>query len=76
MPGTVLHFLELDDVLLLLGRPRRLGLLELELPVVHDLDHGGPRRRRDFHQIQPAFLRRRERFVDWQNPELLAVGAR
>src|SRR6478672_4286838 len=33
-PGPVLHFLELDDVLLLLRRPRRLGLLELELPVV------------------------------------------
>src|SRR3954469_11898762 len=28
--GTVLHFLELDDVLLLLGRAGRLGLFELE----------------------------------------------
>src|SRR2546422_6553005 len=31
-PGTELHFLEMDHVLLLLGRPRRLRLLELELP--------------------------------------------
>jgi hypothetical protein len=38
--GAVLHFLELNDVLLFLGRAGGLGFLELELPVVHDLDHG------------------------------------
>src|SRR2546422_5716952 len=32
-PRPVFHFLEVDDVLLFLGRPRRLRLLELELPV-------------------------------------------
>src|SRR3989475_11049499 len=31
-PGTELHFLEMDHVLLLFRRPRRLRLLELELP--------------------------------------------
>jgi hypothetical protein len=54
--GPVLHFLQLNDVLLLLCRPRRLRLFELELPIVHDLDHGGPSRRSHFHEIQPAFL--------------------
>ena len=72
--GTVLHFLELDDVLLLLGRPRRLGLFELELPVVHDLDHGRARRRRHFHEVQPAFLRRGQRLFDGQDAQLLAVA--
>src|SRR5438128_1070644 len=36
-PRPVFHFLEVDDVLLFLRRPRRLRLLELELPVVHYL---------------------------------------
>ena len=62
--GPVLHFLQLDDVLLLLRRPRRLRLLELELPVVHDLDDGGPGRRCHFHEIQPAFLGGGQRLLD------------
>ena len=74
--GPVLHFLQLDDVLLLLRRPRRLGLLELELPVVHDLDHGRARRRRHFHEIEPAFLRGGERLFDGQDAQLLAVVRR
>ena len=53
-PGPVLDFLELDHVLLLLRLARLLGLLELELPVVHDADDGRPRRGRDFDQIQPC----------------------
>src|SRR5882724_7570992 len=67
-PRPVLHFLELDDVLLLLGRPGRLGFLELELPVVHDLDHGRARHRRYFHEIQPTVLGRRHCFVHRHDP--------
>src|SRR6266568_512144 len=72
-PGPVLHFLQMNDVLLLLRRPRRLRLLELELPVIHDLHDGGPGERRDFHQVQAPFLRGRDRFVDRQHPQLVAV---
>jgi hypothetical protein len=72
--GTVLHFLELDDVLLLLGGAGRLGFLELELPVVHDLDDGRARSGRHFHEIETAFLRRGERLFDREHSELLAVS--
>src|SRR5918999_1258618 len=51
-----LFVLYLDDVLLLLCRPRGLRLFEPELPVVHDLDDGGPCRRCHFHEVQPALL--------------------
>jgi len=57
-----------------LGRPRRLRLLELELPVVHDLRDRGPRERGDLDQIETAFHGRRERFLDAQHAQLLAVG--
>ena len=75
MPGSVLHFLELDDVLLLLREPRLLGHLELVLPVVHDADHGRTSGRGDFDEIQPCFLRHAQRRVHLENPELRAVGA-
>src|SRR2546422_7524809 len=51
-PRPVFHFLEVDDVLLFLGRPRRLRLLELELPVVHDLRDRGSRERRHLDQVE------------------------
>src|SRR3954451_13235954 len=70
----VLHFLELDDVLLLLGGPRRLGFLELVLPVVHDFDDGRPGSGGYLHEIQPAFLGGREGLFDRQDPELLTGG--
>src|SRR6476661_2673089 len=72
--GPVLHFLELDDVLLLLGSPGRLGFIELELPVVHDLDDGRPRGGRHFHEIQPAFLSGGKGLFDGQHAQLLAGG--
>src|SRR5687767_5099086 len=50
-PRAVLDLLEMDHVLLLLGLAGHLGLFELELPIVHDANHGGPRHRRDFDQI-------------------------
>src|SRR5919112_599347 len=68
---TVLYFLQLNDVLLLLCRPRRLGLLELEFPVVHDLDYRGPSGGSHLHEIQSAFHRRCQSFLDRQNTELL-----
>src|SRR5262249_24691918 len=70
----VLHFLQLNDVLLLLGGPCRLRFFELELAVVHDLDHGRARHRRHFHEIQPTVLRCRQRFVYGHHPQLLASG--
>ena len=55
-PRAVLHFLELDDVLLLLRDPRPFGLFELELPEVHDPDHWWTRRRGYFHEVESMFL--------------------
>src|SRR5687768_8358398 len=72
--GPVLHFLQLYDVLLLLRRPRRLRLLELELPVVHDLDDGRTGGRSHFHEVQPAFLGGGQRLLYGQNAELLTLG--
>ena len=64
-------FLEVNYVLLLLGSPGGLGLLELELPVVHDLDHRRTSRGGDFYQIETPFVRRSERFLDGKDSELL-----
>ena len=44
------------------------AFLELVFPVVHDLDHGWPRRRRYLNQVLPAFLGQRQRFVDGKTP--------
>src|SRR3954471_10903030 len=71
---TVLHFLELNDVLLLLGGAGRLGFLELVFPVVHDLDDGRPGSGSYLHEIQSAFLGGREGLFDRQDPELLTGG--
>jgi hypothetical protein len=73
--GPVLHFLQLNDVLLLLRRPRRLRLFELEFPVVHDLDDGRAGSRSHFHEVQPAILGGGQRLLNGQNAELLTFGA-
>src|SRR5690606_35581920 len=52
----------------------RLGLLELVLAVVHDLDHGRSRHRRHLDQVQAAFLRCGQRLFHREYPELLAFG--
>src|SRR4029077_8693334 len=70
---AILHFLQLDHVLFLLRRACRLGFLELELAVVHDLDHGGARRRRHFHQVQTALSRYGQCLFDGQYTQLAAV---
>jgi len=73
-PRPVFHFLEVDDVLLFLGRPRRLRLLELELPVVHDLRDRGSRERRHLDQVEASLLRRGQRFSTSSTPVALRRG--
>src|SRR6267378_7043078 len=63
----------MNHVLLFLRGARRLRLLELVFPIVHDLDDGGPGERRDFHQIQAPFIRGGDRFIDRQHAQLVAV---
>ncbi len=70
----VLHFLEQNDVLLFLRLARLLGLLEFVFAVVHDADHGWPRERRDFDQIQSSFECRGECRVPVEDSELRPVG--
>src|SRR2546430_5240666 len=48
---TEIYTLSLHDAL-----PICLRLLELEFPVVHDLDHGGPGERRDFQDRKSTRL--------------------
>src|ERR1041384_6020424 len=69
----VLHFFQMNHVLLFLRGARRLGLLELELAVVHDLDHGRPGERRDFHEIQAPLMRGGQGFIDRQHAQRVAV---
>lgn len=64
-------FLEVDYVLLLLGSPGGLGLLELELPVVHDLDHRRTSRWGDLDKIETPLVRGSERLLDGKDSELL-----
>ena len=49
-------FLDLHNVLILLGLLLPLALLELELAVVHQLAHGGHGLRRDLHQVQSLLI--------------------
>ena len=56
-PRPELHFLELDDVLFLLGDASLLRHLELILAVVHDPDHRRSRGRCHFDQIEALLFR-------------------
>src|SRR5688500_4559106 len=69
----VLHFLELNDMLLFLRDPRLLGLLELELSEVHDPDHRRPRRGGNLHQVESVFFGQRHGLVDFHDSELCTV---
>lgn len=71
---TVLHFLEMDDVLFFLGLARLLGLFKLEFSEVHDADDGWSCRGSDFNQIQPKFDGLRQRYVDLHDAKLTAIG--
>ncbi len=74
-PRAVLHFLELDDVLLLLGLSCLLRHFELVLPVVHDSNDGGAGSRRDFNKIQSLLFRHSQRGIDFLDAKLRSVGA-
>ncbi len=69
----VLHFLHLDDVLLLSCCPRGLGLLEPVLPVVHDLDHRRTSRRGYLHEIQPLLACRLQRIAHRYDTDLGSI---
>src|SRR5665213_1868035 len=71
---SVLHLFQVNDMLLLFRDARHLGLLELELAVVHDPDDGRPRERCDLHQVQPLCFCLRKRRVQLENSQLAAVG--
>lgn len=72
---TVLHFLEMDDVLLLFRLPRLLCLFELELAEVHDANDGRASCCCDFDEIQPKLHRLGQRYVYFHDAKLTAVGA-
>lgn len=72
---TVLHFLEMDDVLFFLGLPRLLGLLELELAEVHDPDDWRPCSCCNFDEIQPLLDSLGQRYVYFHDAKLTAVSA-
>ena len=70
----ILHFLQVNHVLLLLRLASHLRLLELEFPVVHDAGHGRPRHRCDFYQIQSLLDRGCQSSFDIHDSELRPIG--
>src|SRR4051812_40729188 len=73
--GPVLHFLQFDHVLLLLGLSRLLRHLELVLAVVHDADDRRTCCWSHFDKIESRFLRLAERRVHVHDAELRTIGA-
>src|SRR5262245_52349613 len=65
-----LHFLDLDDRLLLTGVLRAAALLVLELPEVHDPADRRRRLWRHLHQIELPLLRDPERLRNRQDAKL------
>jgi hypothetical protein len=53
--------------------PRFASLLVLVFPIVHDSDHGRSSSSCYFHQVEAAFLSRRTRIFDRDDPNLLAA---
>ena len=72
---TVLHFLEMDDVLFLFCLPRLFGLFKLELAEVHDADDRWASSCCDFDEIQPKLYRLGQCYVYFHDAKLTAVGA-
>src|SRR5690349_8674476 len=66
-------FLHLDDLLVLLGRPRALLLLVLVPPEIHDAAHRRVGGRRNLDEVEPLLARDRERLRGRHDPELRAV---
>src|SRR5204862_6714210 len=71
--GPELHFLELDDRLLLLGLVGLLLRLVLELAVVHDLADRRLRHRRDLDQVEAILCCFGEGYFEGQDTELLSL---
>ena len=71
--GPVLHLLDQDTGGLLSGLLGLLGVLVLELPVVHDPANRRVRLIRHLHQIQAQFLGHGQGFVERPDPDLLTV---
>src|SRR5688572_12010359 len=68
-----LDFLDLDDLLVLLRRPRALLLLVLIAPEVHDAADRRDRRRGDLHEVEPLLPRDGQCLRRRHDPELRAV---
>src|SRR5690606_528873 len=54
---------------------RLLGSLVLELPEIHDLDHGGFRVGGDLNEVEVGFLREAQCRLDADDADLLTRGA-
>lgn len=74
-PRAVLHFFEMNHVLLLLRDSGLLRLFELEFPEVHNADNGRPRGSRHFDEIQPQLDSLGQSYIDFHDTELTSVGA-
>jgi hypothetical protein len=72
---TKLHLLDDDVRLVPTGLARLLGVLVLELPVVHELADRRSRGGRHLHEIEVGLLRQLQRLVGRHDPDGLAVGA-
>src|SRR5436190_7211116 len=68
-----LDFLDLDDLLVLLRRPRALLFLILIAPEVHDAADRRHRRRGDLHEVEPLLPRDGQRLRRRHDPQLRAV---
>jgi hypothetical protein len=71
--GAHLDFLDLDGLLLLARLGRLLLRLELVLAVIEDLDDGRTRVWGDLYKIEPGVLCQLPRFLDLDDPAVLAV---
>src|SRR5204863_8529356 len=73
--GAEPHLLEDDDLLLLLRLALLLFLLELVLPIIHDLADRRVGSRRDLDEIEVLLSRHVLRLLERDDADLAAVGA-
>jgi hypothetical protein len=73
--GTKLHLLDDHVRLVPTGFTGLLGVLVLELPVVHELADGGLALRGDLDQVEVRLLRQLQRLVRRNDPDRLAIGS-
>jgi hypothetical protein len=71
--GPQADLLDLGDVLVLLGIPRTLVLLEPESPQVRDAAHRRIRGGGDFDEVEAGSLGAAKRFVNRDDPNLLTL---